>query len=53
MNTAKVSNTKPVLHRLVLYVITLSIPMLFFVVLEGSLRLVGFGETWPLFVPVG
>ncbi|MGB5178859.1 MAG: tetratricopeptide repeat protein [Gammaproteobacteria bacterium] len=52
MNTAKVSNTKPVLHRLALYVITLSIPVLFFVALEGGLRLAGFGETWPLFIPL-
>jgi len=43
---------KPGSSRWLLYLITLSIPVLFFVVLEGSLRLAGFGETWPLFTPV-
>lgn len=32
--------------------IALLIPVLFFVVLEGVLRLVGYGEDYPLFIPV-
>ena len=43
---------KPGPPRWLFYGILVSIPVLFFVVLEGSLRLAGFGETWPLFIPV-
>lgn len=30
----------------------LALPVLFFVLLEGGLRLAGYGEEWPLFIPV-
>lgn len=36
----------------VFYVLMWSIPVLFFAFLEGGLRIAGFGEDYPLFVPV-
>jgi lysophospholipase L1-like esterase len=38
--------------RWLFYCILVSIPLLFFVLLEAGLRLAGFGQTWPLFVPL-
>ena len=46
------STVKPGSFRWLFYCILVFIPVLFFLVLEGSLRLAGFGETWPLFIPV-
>jgi Flp pilus assembly protein TadD len=36
----------------VFYALMWSIPLLFFVLVEGGLRVIGFGEDYPLFVPV-
>ena len=39
-------------RKWVFYVLMWSIPVLFFVLVEGGLRIIGFGEDYPLFVPV-
>ncbi|MXZ16828.1 MAG: hypothetical protein F4069_10205 [Rhodothermaceae bacterium] len=39
-------------RKWVYYVLMWSIPVLFFVLVEGGLRIIGFGEDYPLFVPV-
>src|SRR5690554_6940136 len=39
-------------RRLVFTGLMLLIPVLFFVLLEGGLRLAGYGDDYPLFVPV-
>jgi tetratricopeptide (TPR) repeat protein len=39
-------------RRALFWAITLSIPLLFFLVLEGGLRAAGFGASYPLFVEV-
>ena len=36
----------------VFYVLMWSIPILFFILLEGGLRIIGFGQDYPLFTPV-
>lgn len=46
------STVNPGPSRWLFYCILVSIPLLFFVLLEGGLRLAGFGQTWPLFVPL-
>ena len=46
------SAVKPGASRWLFYCILVSIPLLFFVLLEGGLRLAGFGQTWPLFIPL-
>lgn len=43
---------KPRTPRWLLAVIALCIPVLFFALLEGGLRLAGFGDSYPLFIPV-
>ena len=40
------------IRKCVFYVLMWSIPVLFFAFLEGGLRIAGFGEDYPLFVPV-
>ncbi len=39
-------------RRWVFYALMWSIPVLFFVLVEGGLRVIGFGQDYPLFVPV-
>lgn len=39
-------------RKWVFYVLMWSIPVLFFVLVEGGLRIIGFGQDYPLFVPV-
>jgi lysophospholipase L1-like esterase len=46
------SAVKPAASRWLFYCILVSIPLLFFILLEGGLRLAGFGQSWPLFVPL-
>ena len=36
--------------RWMLYLITLSLPLVFFLILEGALRLIGYGQQMPLFI---
>ena len=50
-NTSSNSRNAPS-SRPVFTVIALLIPVVFFVVLEGVLRLAGYGEDYPLFIPV-
>jgi tetratricopeptide (TPR) repeat protein len=38
--------------RAVFWVVTLALPVVFFALLEGGLRLAGYGHDYPLFVPV-
>lgn len=40
------------MKNLTLNALALLVPVLFFVVLEAGLRVVGFGESYPLFIPV-
>ena len=42
---------KPQKIRLIFYVVLVIIPILFIAAIEGGLRLVGYGQTIPLFVP--
>ncbi len=39
-------------RKWVFYVLMWSIPVLFFVLIEGGLRIIGFGQDYPLFTPV-
>ena len=39
-------------RKWVFYALMWSIPVLFFVLVEGGLRVIGFGQDYPLFVPV-
>lgn len=39
-------------RKWVFYALMWSIPVLFFVLVEGGLRIIGFGQDYPLFVPV-
>ena len=39
-------------RKWVFYALMWSIPILFFVLVEGGLRVIGFGQDYPLFVPV-
>ncbi len=46
------TSSLPPTRRRVFTALMLALPLLFFAFLEGALRLSGFGEDWPLFVPV-
>jgi tetratricopeptide (TPR) repeat protein len=52
MTAEKQENLQPALRRRLFYAVALSIPVLFFVLVEAGLRLAGFGHSYPLFTPV-
>lgn len=47
------SEAVPGRKRAVFFAIMLLLPLFFFLLLEGGLRLAGYGESYPLFIPLG
>ncbi|MCG6899461.1 MAG: tetratricopeptide repeat protein [Gammaproteobacteria bacterium] len=52
MKVEKKGNSRTLFRQRLFTVVALSIPLLFFLLLEAGLRLAGYGHSYPLFLPV-